>query len=121
MRTVIINGHTYGIAPYSLIETPRRITGPNSGVSLDGTLIEDLVAIKYDISLELMPLTASELNQLAQDISTAFVEVSYFSAVRNQTVTLEMKPEPSSIALILLKGIGASDLYGNFTIAFKQR
>lgn len=120
MRTVIINGHTYGIAPYSLIETPRRISGPNAGVSIDGTLIEDLVAIKYDISIEMMPLTASELNQLAADISAPFVEVSYFSAVRNQDVTIEMKPEPSSIALILIKGAG-SDLYGNFTISFMQR
>ncbi len=117
--TVTINGHTYEIAPYSLIETPRRITGPNSGISIDGTLIEDLVAIKYDISFELMPMTSTELNQLASDISTAFVSVSYFSPFKNQTVTVDMKPEPASIATVLLKGTG--NLYGNFSISFMQR
>ncbi len=119
--TFKINNVDYSsdIVPYSFTETPRRITGPNAGIALDGTLIEDLITVKYDISVEVRPSIASKINAIASAIAQDFVSITYFSPMRNQTVTVDMKPDPSTIAMVLLKGSG--DLYGNFTISFQQK
>lgn len=102
-----------------IIETPRRVTGPNGGTTLDGTHIEDLLTIKYDVEFIIKPLRPEQMKVLISALSKQYVALTYTSGARNADVTIAAVPSPSSIELLTY--YAGRSVYGNATVEFMER
>ena len=107
------------IATYGYAETPRKVEGQNGGVMLDGTTRWDILAIKYDLVVPLMPLTMDAISIMLTSCVSGSVPVRYKSASSNSMVTRQMRPDFSAITLALKSPIQEyfSGMYVTFTEA----
>lgn len=66
--TATFNGISFGdlVTKYGLSELPRRVSGPNEGVAISGKAIDDTVAIKFDPTFQLWPLTMDQMQTVWQ-------------------------------------------------------
>lgn len=49
---------------YGFTETPREVEGPNSGTSISGLGISDIVAMKFDPTFVLRPLNTMQVQMI---------------------------------------------------------
>lgn len=104
---------------FGVVETPRRVTGPNTGTAMDGSYIEDLITIKHDVSFVVKPLRPEKMKILLNAISKEYVIVEYLSISKNEEVTITAVPSSSSIELLTFYAQKA--VYGNLTISFMEK
>ncbi len=81
---------------YGCYETPRKVYGPNGFVAISGKEQPDLKTTKFDLTIGLNPMEASDLAFFTTIAQMETVTVTYFSDFRNQTVTATMIPSISS-------------------------
>ena len=107
------------VMKYGAIETPRRIVGPNAGTAMDGTYIEDLITIKYDLAFVVKPLRPDMLAQLIAACSPPYVNIEYQSGVFNGLRTGVYCPSPSSVEFLTV--YAQQGVYGNLTLNFTEK
>lgn len=107
------------VPKYGIVETPRRVTGPNSGVSLDGTYIEDLICVKYDVQVSLMPLSPTDVSTIAQLMANQYVDIEYYSPSHGEISVVTMVPGMSSVSLALKND--TVEFYHQVTLTFKEK
>ena len=96
-----------------------KVEGPNSGVSMGGTDIIDLVSVKDRWSLTGNPLNAEDYAKLVGICSQAYVTAAYTHPETGATVTKAMVPTLSEATY---SPIGASSLwYAGWTLTLKER
>lgn len=116
-----INGKDFSdcINRYGLIETPRRIQGQNQGMSISGTDIDDLIAIKYDVEVTVKPIRANRLKALNDELSQSYVQIQYDSGLHNGIVRRIVKPSPSSVETLTY--YAQRGVFGNMTLNFTEK
>lgn len=102
-------------------ETLRKVYGNNGMVALDGTEIVDLVGIKHDLVVNIVPMQSSRLSQLVTALSDAYVELEYDSGLEGQAVTRWMIPDMSSAVLALHKIATNQDFYNDMQLNFREK
>lgn len=69
------------VAKYGIQEKPRRVAGVNEGKSINGTAIDDTVAVKFDPTFTLRPLTLSEVQTVwNMAVLMGFYQLTYTNA-----------------------------------------
>lgn len=101
-------------------ETPRKVYGNNGMTAIDGTEIVDLVATKHDLKVVIRPMQSEQLAALAGAIASAYVDLTYFSALDNAEVTRRMIPEMGSVALALRKIATGEIFYNGAELNFRE-
>ena len=102
-------------------ETLRKVYGNNGMIALDGTEIVDIVGIKHDLTVNIVPMQSARLSELATALSSAYVELEYDSGLENQAVTRWMIPDMGSVALALHKIALNQDFYADSTLTFREK
>ena len=80
-ETLRLNGidFTHSFTSIGYLVHYKKILGSNSGYMLDGSYVEDLLAIKAVITLPAMPLQEADISRLLQTVyQKSYVDVSYF-------------------------------------------
>ena len=104
---------------YGCYEIPRRVYGVNEGVAKNGDQIVDYVTTKYDIVLELAPIKSEDLAWFTALLQDDVVSVTYFSELRNATVTQLCIPEMSQAPTALVNG--STRLLYPITLTLKEK
>lgn len=120
--TLIINGVDYSEyiqQKTDITETPRRITGANSGTALDGTYIEDYVTTKYDPSFRAKPMPAGKIAELLAACESGYVTLRYFSGRENGIRAILAVPTASTVQF--LTQYAESAIYGGLVLSFKEK
>lgn len=84
--TLLINGYDFSDCiqqETDIKESMRRITGPAQGPAVDGTMIPDLIARKWDPSFLLAPLQQSRMATLLALMEQETVTLQYTSVKLN--------------------------------------
>jgi len=102
-------------------ETLRKVYGNNGMIALDGTEIVDLVGIKHDLTVNIVPMKSDRLSQLVTALSDAYVELEYDSGLEGQAVTRWMIPDMSSVTLALHKIATNVDFYADMQLNFREK
>lgn len=120
---ITINGNDYtGKIQYTeRSETMRRVQGPNVGTARNGDAIFDDLARKYDLSCSSKPMLPTELAQMVADLSGTTVTVTYYSAMRNSTVTQTMRLEDLTAVVGGLTNNRTTAIISNVPLVFKQK
>ena len=107
---VVLNGTDKSAfcTKYGCYETPRKVYGPNTFVSISGKERPDLITTKYDLTIEIPPIKSADLTFFTNLAENETVSVTYFSDFRGQNVTQTMIPSLSQAPHALQNG---SDLY----------
>lgn len=91
-KTIKINGVdcTALFAPYGYTVSYKKIFGNNGGVMLDGSTVEDVLAIKAVITFPCLPWTESNFNTLLSSIyGSAYASIYYFDPRTNAYRTID--------------------------------
>lgn len=124
MNPLIINGIDFtALANRSsyTVEYEKR-TGPNAGMMLDGSLTEDVLAIKAVISWSLNSMTAHQLNRLLAETLSAYpyVTVTYFEPRMNAPRTAEFIPTVGALSYAFTRH-GADYYRDGTTLTLRER
>ena len=92
--TLVINGIDYSpcIKDNGYFVGYEKREGPNGGMSLNGTIITDVIARKAVVSCELIAMTAEMLSTLLQALWNDCVTVTYFDTHLNGSRTAMFIP-----------------------------
>lgn len=80
----------------------RKITGPNSYTTLDGTYYEDLIAKKAVVKIPLNPMTSAQLSTLTTACYNA-TKAKYYDTESGQDVTKDVIATLSEVAVLMTK------------------
>jgi len=119
--TLIINGtdfSEYIQQKTDIKESMRRITGEAEDLAVDGTMITDLVAIKWDPAFLLKPLRKSDMQTLLTLMQQEKVSLQYTSVVSNTIRVIEA--EPASISVQYATTWNGEDIYAPTPISFLE-
>ena len=105
---------------YNVAPTPRYIEGSAKGTALDGTLIADLIDIKYDYTITPMPLTGEQLANLQTICSSEFVYCTIDNPFISEPHTAYFKPTLSGVKKAIDNGDGTI-YYTGLTLTLKER
>lgn len=92
------------ITKYGFVETPRIIEGWNKGVAMDGSDIPDVIAVKYDITLTLKPLTPAEVGvfwSLVGGLTSATYKSLTYTSANGNTRTIQARISSTGAAKVL--------------------
>ena len=79
-KTIKINGvdFTDFFTPVGYKVKHKKITGPNSGYMLDGSYVEDVLAVKAIITCTCMPLSETQLSTLLTQLYGDALSVYFY-------------------------------------------
>lgn len=103
-----------------ITETPRRISGNNSGVAIDGTLIDDYVTTKYDLTVRAKPMPAADILTLLTACAAQYVEITYTSVIASGS-TRTINAVPSASTVQFLTAYAGGRIYGDLVLSFSER
>ena len=121
--TLIINGvdySTYIQQKTDITETPRRISGNNTGTALDGTYIEDYVTTKYDPSFRAKPMPADKIAALLAACENEYVSIRYSSGRANGVRSIQAVPTASTIQFLTTYA-ETQAIYGGLVLSFTEK
>lgn len=72
----------------------KKITGPNSGYMLDGSYVEDVLAVKAIITCTCMPLSETQLSTLLAQLYGDALSVYFYDPRMGEYRTADMSCEP---------------------------
>lgn len=102
-------------------ETLRRVIGPNAGVAINGEDIYDDLDIKYDLVVTTKPMTPTDLAALINNLQGVTFAVTFYSAMRNATVTQTMRLESVSAVIGGLINQRTTPVISNVPLSFRQK
>lgn len=120
MATLSINGKDLSSYIKDEGETIEyvKIHGDHEGVVLSGSTIEEILAIKVQLSYPCEYLTWDQLKELAVLVSNDIVQVTYYDPKESGERTVNMKPSMSAATKVLEQdGIR---YYGGATIDLEE-
>ena len=99
-------------------ETMRKIVGNAQDYAVDGTLIADLVTVKWDPAFLLKPLPKPMMQDLIAAMEREQVTLQYTSVRTNELRTIEAIPLSMSVKYATTwQGI---DIYADTPISFEE-
>lgn len=103
---------------YTVSYIKRR--GKNSMTMLDGTYIDDVLAIKAVVTCYCMPTNETQLQKLLTDISNPYVTVTFFDPrVKSYRIMTAIPSEPSQ--KFRGQGTNAIDYWTGTVITFTEK
>lgn len=95
-KTIKINNidFTPCFTPVGYRVTHKKITGPNSGYMLDGSYVEDVLAVKAIITCTCMPLGEPQYNALLKQLYSGKLNVYFYDPRTGGYRTADMTCEP---------------------------
>lgn len=120
---ISINGQDYTdkLEYTNRSETLRRVEGPNAGVAINGEDIYDDLAVKYDLVVTTKPMTPDELSAMISNFQGVTLSVTFYSAMRNATVTETMRLESVSAVIGGLINQRTTPVIANIPLSFRQK
>lgn len=121
--TLIINNTDYSAyiqQTHDINESMRKIYGRAQGPAVDGTMIADLIAIKWDPSFMLKPLPQSMAEELISLMELETVSLQY-SSVKNGAQLRKITALPQSISISYATTERGERIYDATTIAFEEQ
>lgn len=110
------------ITKYGVTETPRIIEGANAGTSINGTSIDDVVAVKFDPTFTCRVLNTSKVSILWSIINTfslgAYYTLTYTSANGTERV---IQARLSSTGATKVMDTQERTLYDGIVLSFKEK
>lgn len=123
--TVIING--LDISEYiqqtkDITETMRKIYGKAQDVTTDGTIIPNLVAVKYDPSFSTKPMPESVARLLASYMEMEAVQLKYTSFLSSPGQVRTIIALPQSVTLnYATDDYSGARIYNNMALSFEEQ
>lgn len=71
----------------------KKIRGQNAGYMLDGSYIDDVIAVKCNITCYCMPMSETELSEVLTLLSKEYLTVEFFDPMKNEYRFAQMMPE----------------------------
>lgn len=102
-------------------ETYRKVEGGLGGTAKNGDDIYDDLGEKFDLATRIKPCRPSELASLITVLRNSTVTVSYFSFMRNQTVTQTMRASNLEAVLAMLRLWDNEVILGNIDLYLRQK
>lgn len=99
-KTIKINGKDFTDAftptGYTVSYIKRRGNRNNSGIMLDGSYVDDVLAIKAVVTYYCMPINETILQELLVEIAATYVQLEYYDPKEKTYRTITAMPsEPS--------------------------
>lgn len=97
-KTIAINGVNYTdmFTPTGYMVSYQKRRGNNSGTMLDGSYVDDVLAVKAVVTCTCMPTNEMKLQQLLIVLSNTYVTVYYFDPrVGTYRTMTAMSSEPT--------------------------
>lgn len=116
--TVTVDQVQWGVQKYPYQVNLRRVMGQNQGVALDGSTIYDILVIKRDLSVRLLPMDAETISSLAASYESNIVEVSFFNPLHNAMETMNALVSFGPISLGI-KGTN-KEIYEGIDVTFQE-
>lgn len=120
--TATFNGISFGdlVLKYGLSELPRRVSGPNEGVAISGKAIDDTLAIKYDPTFTLWPLTTEQMGTVWQMAAVKGFAPLVYSDPRGVARTINARLTVSSPAIKALEFTNEA-YYNGVVLTFEEQ
>lgn len=97
-KTIMLNGIDYTdlFTPTGYTVSYKKIKGKNARLMLDGSYVEDVLAIKAVVTCFCMPTNEKRLSELLIMLSETYLQVYFFDPKLNGYRTAEMMPSDPS-------------------------
>lgn len=97
-KNIVINGINFTdlFTPTGYAVSYQKIKGKNARYMLDGSYMDDVLAVKAIVTCVCMPTSEEKLSQLLSVLSETYVYVYYFDLRQNAYRTAEMMPSDPS-------------------------
>ena len=94
MKTIAINGKDYSdiFTREGYIVSYIKRRGQNSGIMLDGSYTDDVLAVKAVVTCYCMPTNESQLQELLTAISETYVTLRYYDPKNGEYRTITAMP-----------------------------
>ena len=103
-----------------IVETPRRITGPNAFTALDGTYNEDYITTKYDVSVRMKPLPDRLVTDLLYQLQLPYVSV-FYTSMWTPGGMRRIRAVPTASTVRFLTNYAGERIYGDVVLSFTER
>lgn len=121
MIQLLINGTDYTSCIDQVVdvaESPRYVSGPNAGTAMNGDTIPDLVAIKWDCTFKVRPLSRDKMAAFTAACSSWPVEVKYTTHHSAGLRTIKALPAVPTITYCC--DYGGGRIYQGGTVTFSE-
>lgn len=99
----------------------NKVTGPNGGIMINGDEVEDILQIKDNIYLPLMPLTEQQTTTLMALLrESQYVTITYYSPTWGTVRTTECIREIMTVKHLMQSPSGNEYFYGE-AVLLKER
>lgn len=97
-KNISINGTSYTdvFTPTGYVVSYQKRHGSNGGTMLDGSQIEDVLAVKAVVTCTCMPTNEAQLQQLLTVLANTYVTVYYFDPRAGEYRTMTAIPSDPS-------------------------
>lgn len=99
-----------------------KVTGPNSGTMINGDEVEDILQIRDNIYLPLMPLTEQQNAALMSLLrESQYVTITYYSPTWCEVRTTECIREPATVKHLMQSPNGKEYFFGDAVLLRERK
>ena len=104
-----------------ITETLRKVYGPGQQIAVDGTIVPDLIANKWDPGFRLMPMPRTKYATLVAKMEQETVALEYTSIKEPDNTLRAITALPASLRVAYATQFAGERVYDGTMISFQEQ